>query len=284
MNDYMRHRAGQLHPNPHVHAQWWNKQLSKHRHGMSNIISPVKKMMTSGTPQMPTSRRQSVTAGLLLGGGHSGGTVGGNVGAGNQQESRVSSSTTTAESGGMEGVGGTRGGENGGGAKWDHGRGPPSRGSGRRPQQRPASAHVRSRSGGRPGTSNAHGGIRPPSSNPTLLAESHSSSNFKAKNSFPFLSSKAASHLTASAEEAWPATKNASAKASLRKIEGAFLDCLEELDAVENTVVTTDRGLLRRFALLKMTVGSAARDVDFLCEELVLDEAMGPGTASNSGN
>lgn len=123
MNDYMRHRAGQLHPNPHVHAQWWNKQLSKHRHGMSNIISPVKKMMTSGTPQMPTSRRQSVTAGLLLGGGNSGGTIGGSVGAGNQQESRVSSSTTTAESGGMEGVGGTRGGENGGGAKWDHGRG-----------------------------------------------------------------------------------------------------------------------------------------------------------------
>ncbi|CAD7972386.1 unnamed protein product [Amoebophrya sp. A25] len=61
MNDYVRHRAGQLHPNPHVHATWWTKALTKHRHDMKTLMSPVKKMMTSGTPVC--ARRASVVVG-----------------------------------------------------------------------------------------------------------------------------------------------------------------------------------------------------------------------------
>jgi len=59
----MRFRAGKLHPNPAVHHMWWAQFLTKHRHDIKTLESPVKRYMMKESAKIPPKIQRNVFGG-----------------------------------------------------------------------------------------------------------------------------------------------------------------------------------------------------------------------------
>ncbi|CAD7952247.1 unnamed protein product [Amoebophrya sp. A120] len=320
MNDYMRHRAGQLHPNPHVHAMWWSKQLSKHRLKTKTLASPVKQMMTSGTPicarrpstilqtGIDTSHRATI-ANTLLQDGEDFADFDTEMNGGIHHAGKNSSRRTVS----TDGVRKTIRPSSASAAvnKAPSARGPRPTSSSARATVHPAarsemenrsnsSASARRTRAVVGGTQQQQQQRQGGSSKTIAFAEDTmkdlplpvdrratednyegpeaSSSSFATRAA----STKPGNNVFAKVEEEnKPSSSTESSStvdARLRKVEEVFLQCLEEIDAVEKDVFEKEMNdqdnsssstrLLRRFAMMKMTVGTCARETDFLREEI----------------